>query len=116
MTLSIYKNNFCDGQMIYLKEGASSVECRIVTHNANQIETDVYSSLAYHLTKDATKIHCKNRAIISEKSTDPSIVIYYYPQITLRKWQPTPVFLPGKSQGWWSLEGYSPWGHRVPQY
>ena len=22
-----------------------------------------------------------------------------------RKWQPTPVILPGKSQGWWSLVG-----------
>ena len=30
-----------------------------------------------------------------------------------RKWQPTPVFLPGKSQGQRSLVGYSPWGHRV---
>ena len=29
-----------------------------------------------------------------------------------RKWQPTPVFLPGKSHGWRSLEGYSPWGHK----
>ena len=28
-----------------------------------------------------------------------------------RKWQPTPVFLPGKShRDLWSLEGYSPWG------
>ena len=27
-----------------------------------------------------------------------------------RKWQPTPVFLPGESQGWGSLVGYSPWG------
>ena len=26
-----------------------------------------------------------------------------------RKWQPTPVFLPGESHGWRSLEGYSPW-------
>ena len=26
-----------------------------------------------------------------------------------RKWQPTPVFLPGKSHGQRSLEGYSPW-------
>ena len=26
-----------------------------------------------------------------------------------RKWQPTPVFLPGESQGRWSLVGYSPW-------
>ena len=28
-----------------------------------------------------------------------------------RKWQPTPVFLPGKSHGWRSLVGYSPWGY-----
>ena len=27
-----------------------------------------------------------------------------------RKWQPTPVFLPGKSHGRRSLVGYSPWG------
>ena len=26
------------------------------------------------------------------------------------KWQPTPVFLPEKSQGHRSLVGYSPWG------
>ena len=26
-----------------------------------------------------------------------------------RKWQPTPVFLPGESHGWRSLVGYSPW-------
>ena len=29
-----------------------------------------------------------------------------------RKWQPTPVFLPGKSHGRRSLAGYSPWGHK----
>ena len=27
-----------------------------------------------------------------------------------RKWQPTPVLLPGKSHAWRSLVGYSPWG------
>ena len=27
-----------------------------------------------------------------------------------RKWQPTPVLLPGKSHGWRSLVGYIPWG------
>ena len=32
-----------------------------------------------------------------------------------RKWEPTPVFLPGKSHGRWNLIGYSPWGHRVEQ-
>ena len=29
-----------------------------------------------------------------------------------RKWQPPPVFLPGKSHGQRILEGYSPWGHK----
>ena len=29
-----------------------------------------------------------------------------------RKWQPTPVFLPGESQGQRSLVGYNPWGHK----
>ena len=29
-----------------------------------------------------------------------------------RKWQPTPVFLPGEFQGQRSLEGYSPWGQK----
>ena len=27
-----------------------------------------------------------------------------------RQWQPTPVLLPGKSHGWRSLIGFSPWG------
>ena len=29
-----------------------------------------------------------------------------------RKWQPTPVFLPGKSHGQRILAGYGPWGHK----
>ena len=29
-----------------------------------------------------------------------------------RKWQPTPVLLPGKFPGWRSLVGYSPWGSK----
>ena len=29
-----------------------------------------------------------------------------------RKWQPTPVFLPGESQGRWSLVGCRLWGHK----
>ena len=29
-----------------------------------------------------------------------------------RKWQPTPVFLPGESHGRRSLVDYSPWGHK----
>ena len=29
-----------------------------------------------------------------------------------RKWQPTPIFLPGESHGLMSLGNYSPWGHK----
>jgi len=31
-------------------------------------------------------------------------------KICRRHWHPTPVLLPGKSYGQWSLEGCSPWG------
>ena len=29
-----------------------------------------------------------------------------------RKWQPTPIFLPGKPHGQGSQTGYSPWGRK----
>jgi len=29
-----------------------------------------------------------------------------------RKWQPTPLFLPGESHGQRTLVGYSPWGFK----
>ena len=29
-----------------------------------------------------------------------------------KKWQPTPVFLPGEFHGQRSLADYSPWGHK----
>ena len=32
--------------------------------------------------------------------------------VLLRKWQPTPALLPGKSHGWRSLVGYSLWGRK----
>ena len=34
----------------------------------------------------------------------------FIPSYWRRKWQPTPVLLPGKSHGWRSLVGYNPWG------
>ena len=34
---------------------------------------------------------------------------FYIARKRRRKWQPTPVLLVGKSHGWRSLVGYSPW-------
>ena len=41
------------------------------------------------------------------------MVIYFtYSRVHQRRqWHPTPVLLPGKSHGWRSLAGCSPWGH-----
>ena len=36
--------------------------------------------------------------------------IHRYNDQRRRQWHPTPVLLPGKSHGWRSLEGCSPWG------
>ena len=67
--------------MLYLKNGETSASCRVVTHHADSTETDTYSYFAYSLLNNAKNIYSKNRAIISEKTTQPSLVIYYYPQI-----------------------------------
>ena len=37
---------------------------------------------------------------------------YFRRKYRRRQWQPTPVLLPGKSHGWRSLVGCSPWGHK----
>ena len=38
------------------------------------------------------------------------IYMYIYEEFRRRQWHPTPVLLPGKSRGWRSLVGCSPWG------
>ena len=43
--------------------------------------------------------------LVTEQQLIPSRVVMWR-----RKWQPTPVFLPGKSHGQRGLVGYSPWG------
>ena len=47
-------------------------------------------------------------AILLERDTD----FWVRKSPWRRKWQPAPVFLPGKSHGQRSLVGYSPWGHK----
>ena len=39
-------------------------------------------------------------------------IAFYQGKRQRRQWHPTPVLLPGKSHGWRSLVGCSPWGHQ----
>ena len=49
---------------------------------------------------------------VARSQTLPSDITFTFPFHALRsKWQPTPVFLPGESQGLGSLVGCRLWGH-----
>ena len=41
---------------------------------------------------------------------DRNCDLFHWPPGRRRRWHPTPVLLPGKSHGWRSLVGCSPWG------
>ena len=47
---------------------------------------------------------------ITESASKTSIS-WSIPDLRRRQWHPTPVLLPGKSHGWKSLVGCSPWSH-----
>ena len=47
---------------------------------------------------------------------DPGLIPWVRKIPWRRKWQPTLVLLPGKSHGWRSPVGYSPWNRRVGDY
>ena len=57
-----------------------------------------------------TMIHLRIQTFSLISSISISKVNYTGRPWQSRKWQPTPVFLPGKSHGWRSLAGYSLWG------
>ena len=57
-----------------------------------------------HLHRQSLRTRCWE-AELRGRGRDPSL-----PVLGFRGWHPTPVLLPGKSHGWRSLVGCSPWG------
>ena len=55
----------------------------------------------------------KNSPATAGDAGDTGLIFWVGKILWIRKWQPTPVFLPGKSHGQRSLAGFSPWGRRV---
>ena len=63
--------------------------------------------------------HLVQKTLITSCHSHNPIVLNFVPIFAYlsgafwrRKWQPTPVLLPGESHGQRSLAGYSPWGHK----
>ena len=57
---------------------------------------------------------CQHRQYVYRLHSNVSLLLLYFIHTSLyrrRQWHPTPVLLPGKSHGWRSLVGCSPWGH-----
>ena len=80
--------------------------------------TIIYSSVDRHLgcfnvlaivngTSMSTGVHVSFRIMVFSGYMPSSRISGSY-----RKWQPAPVFLPGKFQGQKRLVGYSPWDHK----
>ena len=79
--LAMIKNNFSDACIIFLKEAESPYETRLVYYYADKTYRDIYTTLAVEFTENTKEIYAKNRAIIIEKTTEPHIWVYYYPQL-----------------------------------
>ena len=54
----------------------------------------------------------KNSPANAGDTRDAGLIPWVWKMPWRRTWQPTPVFLPGESQGQRSLADYSPWGHK----
>ena len=67
----------------------------------------IYQVLAWILQKVVTDKLKECWAISAKKQPTEYMYLIW---LLLRQWHPTPVLLPGRSHGWRSLEGCSPWG------
>ena len=65
-----------------------------------------YANHLHSLRRDFIKKDTRedSKLYLAEISRGPYLIL------RRRPWHPTPVFLPGKSHGWRSLVGCSPWG------
>ena len=64
----------------------------------------------YQLDCLARQLSGKESACQCRRCRTPSFNPWFGKTHWRSKWQPTPAFLPGKSQGQRSLMGYNPWG------
>ena len=74
----------------------------------NLLEYSCFKGVPRWLSGRESVCQCRNRRRHKRRGFDPWVGKIPW----RREWLPTPVFLPGESHGWRSLEGYSAWGHK----
>ena len=91
------------------------------SHLVPQNKEDIHSSLNLIQLIIITSLQALGFSLVCGGSDDNSICLQcrrpgFDPWVRKipwrRKWQPTPVLLPGKFNEWRSLVGYSPWGRK----
>ena len=106
-------------------DGASSLSGTLLVFHVNQVNQPLFSThfpttlffpnliLYFELNKSllANSVHPSNYPG-SRQCGKPGFDPWVRKILWRRKWQPTPVLLPGKSHGQRSVVGYSPWGHK----
>ena len=83
-----------------MKTNAFLATHTVLTLTKNHHSTFLWASLVVQMLKNLPAVHETWVRSLGPKTP------------WRREWQPTPVFLPGESDGQRSLAGYSPWGRR----
>ena len=92
-----------------------SLSLSLSTHTHTHTHTHVLNlmnrgTLSYSLSLSLSLSHTHTRFKPNEQRYT-CLVLSCLAPFRRRRWHPTPVLLPGKSHGWRSLVGCSPWGH-----
>ena len=93
-------------------------KAQVVRNVSNQLASDLEKAMATHSSTIAWKIpwaeepgrlqSMRSRRVRHAWTISLSLFTFRHWR---RKWQPTPVFLPGESQGQGNLVGFRLWGH-----
>ena len=90
------------GYLLQYSSPENFMDCIVlwVTKSRTRLSLSLYWGLPWWLRRQSIYLQC------GRPRFDPWVGKILW----RRKWQPTPVLLPGKSHGKRSLVGYSPWG------
>ena len=110
--ISLFQRISCSHQVAKVLELQLQNQSFQWVHRVDLFWVWLIDLLAVQETLKSLFQHHNLKALILQHSTFFMSISHILVIPWRRKWQPTPVFLPGKPHGWRNLVGYSPWGHK----